>query len=56
MKEREGNVFDRNILMFPFDARGHKSLFVVIGAANIRTYTARGFKGDRPCILHIDPK
>jgi len=55
MKEREGNVFDRNILMFPFDARGHKSLFVVIGAANIRTYTARGFKGDRPCILHIDP-
>lgn len=49
------NVFDKNILFFPFDANGQKSLFVVLGANNIRDYTRRGFKGSRPCILHLDP-
>ena len=49
------NIFDKNVLFFPFHASGHKSLFVVLGAHNIRNYTQRGFKGSRPCILHFDP-
>ena len=53
--DREINVFDCNVLLFPFEARGYKSLFAVIGAGNIRSYTTRGFSGDRPCILHLDP-
>lgn len=48
------NIFDFNLLLMPFDANGHKSLFVVIGAKNIRSYTHKGFKGSRPCILHFD--
>ena len=55
MNQAETNVFDREILMFPFDAKGHKSLFVVIGASHIRDYTSPRFNGCRPCILHIDP-
>ena len=48
-------IFDQNALMFPFDASGHKSLFVVIGANHIREYSKRAFKGNRPCIIHFDP-
>ena len=49
------NIFDQNVLLVPFDASGHKSLFVIIGSNNIRDYTRRGFSGSRPCILHLDP-
>ena len=48
-------ISDQEVLLFPFDASGHKSLFVIIGANNIRNYTAKGFKGNRPCIVHLDP-
>ena len=49
------NIFDHNILLFPFEASGYKSLFIVLGANNIRNYTQRGFSGSRPCVLHLDP-
>ena len=49
------NVFDYNALIFPFEASGHKSLFLVFGGKNIRNYTQRGFKDSRPCIIHFDP-
>ena len=49
------NIFDHNVLLVPFDASGHKSLFVIIGANNIRQYDTRFFRGSRPCILHLDP-
>ena len=38
------NIFQSDILMFPFDVSGHKILFVMIGAHNIRDYTKRGFR------------
>jgi len=50
------DIFEKEILLLPFEACGHKSLFVVIGANNIRQYTnTRRFHGSRPCILHLDP-
>lgn len=48
-------LFEPNILLFPFDSNGSKSLFVVIGAKNIRSYTSNLYRGSRPCIMHIDP-
>ena len=44
-----------SFMLFPFDANGYKSLFVVVGAKNVRHYNGRQFKGSRPCILHLDP-
>ena len=55
MCETSLNIFDHNVLMIPFDANGHKSLFVIIGAKDIRTYSTCGYSGSRPCILHLDP-
>jgi len=49
------NVFDRDTLLMPFDAGGHKSLFVVIGAKHIKSYSSNKFQGNRPCIVHLDP-
>jgi hypothetical protein len=48
-------IFDQNALLFPFEASGHKSLVVVVGAKHIRDYTKRSFQGNRPCIMHFDP-
>ena len=55
MCHQRTTVFDSEMMFVPFEACGHKSLFVIIGAGNISEYTKRGFKGSRPCILHLDP-
>lgn len=49
------DVFGHNIMIMPFQSEGHMSLFVVIGAQNIREYQKHGFSKSRPCILHIVP-
>lgn len=49
------DVFDHKMLLLPFEAEEQKSIFIVIGAGNIRCYDKRTFKGDRPCIIHLNP-
>ena len=49
------NIFDYNVLLFIFDASGHKTLFLVLGGKKTRSYTCRRFKDSRPCIIHFDP-
>jgi len=36
-----GRIFYHNMLLFPFDGYGQKSLFVVLNAGGIRKYTKR---------------
>ena len=48
------DVFESDILLIPFEAGGHKSLFVVVGAKHIRKYQQNLFQGTRPCIIHFD--
>ena len=54
-KHHNLDVFQHNILIMPFESEGHKSLFVVVGAQNIKDYHKRNFKKSRPCILHVAP-
>jgi len=50
-----GRIFYHNMLLFPFDGYGQKSLFVVLNAGGIRKYTKRNYENSRPCIIHLDP-
>ena len=49
------NIFSHNLLVMPHQSGKHKSLFVVLGANNIKDYMKQNFNGTRPCILHIFP-
>ena len=55
MKRKNVNIFEHDMIMMPFCAGGHRSLFVVVGASNIQDYMKHGFSDERPCILHILP-
>ena len=55
MKEKNVNIFEYDMIMMPFYANGHRSLFVVVGASYIQDYMKCGFSNERPCILHILP-
>lgn len=49
------DIFTYKGLLIPFSAEERTTLFVVLGAQNIRSYHKRNFKGDCPCILEINP-
>lgn len=55
LEDMDVDIFDYNILLMPFEAEGHTSLFAIVGAKYIRDYTKIGFGKNRPCILHFDP-
>ena len=55
VKRRTVDIFTYNVLIMPYQCGMQKSLFVVLGANNIKDYMKRGFTGTRPCILHILP-
>ena len=54
-KNKNLNIFKPDMIMMPFCAGGHRSLFVVVEASYIQDYMKRGFSNKRPCILHILP-
>jgi len=53
-RQNTQDVLSRPFILLPFHASGYLSLFVVVGANNIRSYHKGTFKGARPCILHFD--
>ena len=55
VKHHNVDIFAYNTLVMPYQSGQHKSLFVVLGANNIKDYMKRSFTGTRPCILHILP-
>ena len=55
VKRHNVNIFSHNLLVMPHQSGKHKSLFVVLGANNIKDYMKQNFNGTRPCILHICP-
>ena len=55
MKRHNVDIFAYNMLLMPYQSGVQKSLFVVLGANNIKDYMKRGFTGTRPCVLHILP-
>ena len=55
VKRRTVDIFTYNVLIMPYQCGMQKSLFVVLGANNIKDYMKQGFTGTRPCILHILP-
>ena len=55
VKRHNMNIFSHNLLVMPHQSGKHRSLFVVLGANNIKDYMKRGFAGTRPCVLHILP-
>ena len=55
VKRHNVDIFSYNALFMPYQSDVQKSLFVVLGANNIKDYMKRGFAGTRPCVLHILP-
>ena len=55
VKRRNVDIFTYNALLMPYQSGAQKSLFVVVGANNIKDYMKQGFTGTRPCVLHILP-
>ena len=55
VKRRNVDIFTYNALLMPYPSGAQKSLFVVLGANNIKDYMKQGFTGTRPCVLHILP-
>ena len=54
-KRHNVNIFSHNLLIMPHQSGKYRSLFVVLGANNIKDYMKQNFTGTRPCILHILP-
>ena len=55
VKRHNVDIFSYNALFMPYQSEVQKSLFVVLGANNIKDYMKQNFTGTRPCILHILP-
>ena len=55
VKRRNVDISTYNTLLMPYQSGTQKSLFVVLGANNIKDYMKRDFTGTRPYVLHILP-
>ena len=55
MKHHNLDIFSHNMLLMPYQSGRQYSLFVVLGANNVKDYMRRSFTGTTPCILHILP-